>query len=71
VKLSVKNPSVTGSVRNLNALNPNVNWSVKTLTVEPRLNAVLVMLVVLQSTLVCPSSKKVKRMTSVVLAKNE
>ena len=69
VKLSVKNLNVTGSARSLNALSPNVNLYVKTLTVELKLNVVLAIPVVPLLTLVCPFSKKVKRMISVVIVR--
>jgi hypothetical protein len=44
---------------------------VKTLTVEPKWNAVHAMLVDPLLTLVCPSSKKVRKTTSAVIARNE
>jgi hypothetical protein len=44
VKLSVKNPDVTGNATNLNAPNLNVNSFVKTPPANPKLNAVLVLL---------------------------
>jgi hypothetical protein len=39
VKLSVKNPDVTGNATNPNAPNPNVNLFVKIPPVNPKLNA--------------------------------
>jgi len=58
VKPSVKNPDVIGNATNPNAPNLNVNSFVKTPPVNPKLNAALVLLVLLES--LSPCLKKPK-----------
>merc|ERR1712137_960546 len=58
VKPSVKNQDVTGNATNLNALNQNVNWFVKILPVNLKLNVVHVLPVLSELLFLC--SKKLE-----------